>query len=79
MVLCRHILVNNAIYGIFQAHFSKMGQFTLFFWHILAKLYGFCSYKSNKIAGKNPIIKKIAGTLNLYAPLLGCPAPDFDS
>ena len=52
-VFSRHILVNDAIYGVFQANFSKMVQLTLFFRHILAKLHDIGSHKSNKIAGTN--------------------------
>ena len=72
-VFCRHILVNDVIYGVFQAHFRKMVQFTLIFRHIIAKLHDFCSKKSNKIAGTNQIMKKVAGTLELYAPLVTSP------
>ena len=66
---CRHILVNDAIYDVFQEYFSKIMQFTVFFRHILAKLHDFCSHKSNKITGTNQIMKKVAVTFELYAPM----------
>ena len=48
-VFCRHILINDMIYGVFQAHFSKMVWFMLFFRHILANYAIFASTKQIKL------------------------------